>query len=306
MTGTRFLVLGGNGQLGRELQSVSMDNGIDLVALGRSDVDVTEPEAIQRALSQFAPEVVVNAAAFTNVDAAEAQRDAAWNVNCRGAGVVAAACATAGLPLIHISTDYVFDGQKASPYTEDDAVAPLSVYGASKEAGERAVREASPKHLILRTAWTYGRHGTNFLKTIVRLALENDALRVVADQCGNPTATEDLAAAILVAGNRVLASADLWGTYHFAGSGEASRHEFAIEIVKAQAHWTGKRPAVAATSTAEYRTPASRPPNSRLDSSRFFACFGAKAAPWQSRVPPVVEAVLREMGVQSGSPKLGG
>lgn len=294
MNRLRFLVLGGDGQLGRELQSVSEHKGVRLLALGRRDADITDSETVRRVIHRFAPEIVVNAAAYTKVDAAESDREAAWKVNCEGAGIVAAECATAQIPLIHVSTDYVFDGSKAAAYTEEDSVAPLGAYGLSKEAGERAVRDIWPRHLILRTAWVYGCHGANFLKTILRLARDRDALRVVADQIGNPTATEDLASAILVAGNSALASDGLWGTYHFAGSGDASWHEFAMEIVAVQARWTGRHPLVSAIPSVEYPTPARRPANSRLDSGRFAAAFGVRAVPWKSRVPSIVEAVLRQ------------
>ena len=292
----RFLLFGGDGQLGRELQSVADRNGTSLVALGRRNGDITRQMDVGRALRQFAPDIVVNAAAYTKVDAAESEREVAWKVNCVGAGVVAAECAAARVPLIHVSTDYVFDGSKSAAYTEDDAVAPLGSYGGSKEAGERAVREAWAEHLIVRTAWVYGSHGANFLKTVMRLARERDVLRIVSDQIGNPTATEDLATAILVAGNGALASGGPWGTYHFAGSGDASWHEFAIEIVAAQSRWTGRHPVVTAIPTSDYPTPAKRPANSRLDSGRFAATFGVRALPWRSRIPPVVEAVLRQTG----------
>jgi dTDP-4-dehydrorhamnose reductase len=293
MNRLRFLVFGGDGQLGRELQSLSEHSGLSLVALARRHADITEPAAIRRALHQFEPDIVVNAAAYTKVDAAEQARETAWKVNCAGAGVVAAECAAARVPLIHVSTDYVFDGAKDAAYIEGDPVAPLGAYGLSKEAGEQAVRSEWARHLIVRTAWVYGCHGTNFLKTILRLAREHDTLRVVGDQIGNPTATEDLARAIVIAGSGALASDDLWGTYHFAGSGDASWHEFASEIVAAQARWTGRYPVVTAIPAIEYPTLARRPANSRLDSGRFAAAFGFRAMPWRMRVPTIVAAVLQ-------------
>jgi dTDP-4-dehydrorhamnose reductase len=279
------------------MQSASHRKAVSLVALGRCHTDITDSTAVGDALHRFAPDIVVNAAAFTKVDAAESDPETAWKVNCDGAGIVATECAAARVPLIHVSTDYVFDGTKSTPYTETDGVAPLGEYGNSKEAGERAVRESCSRHIILRTAWLYGCHGANFLKTIVKLAFERDELRVVADQIGNPTATEDLANAVLVAGARACSSGGIWGTYHFAGSGEASWHDFATEIVQVQARWTGRLPAVTAIGTLEYPTPAKRPANSRLDSTRMSAAFGVKAVPWRNRVPTIVEAVLEQMGV---------
>lgn len=294
MDGVRFLVLGGEGQLGRELQFLARRTGVNVSALGRREADISIVESVRAAIAAARPDVVVNAAAYTKVDLAESEITAAWAANCRGAGIVAVECAAAGVPLLHVSTDYVFDGTKSAAYLETDPVAPLGVYGVSKEAGESAVRAAWEKHVIIRTAWVYGRHGANFLKTMVRLASERDSLRVVADQIGNPTATDDLAEAILIAGNSVLKADGGWGTYHFAGSTEASWHEFAVAIVDAQAAHTGYRPSVAAISTAEFPTAARRPANSRLDSTRFSSTFGFTALPWRSRVGPVVEAVLQQ------------
>ncbi|WP_422002622.1 dTDP-4-dehydrorhamnose reductase [Reyranella sp.] len=298
MTATvRFLVFGGLGQLGRELQLAARRKGVALTAVGHRDADVGRPDSVRDAIVRARPDVVVNAAAYTKVDLAEAEPVAAWTANCLGAATVASECAAADVPLVHLSTDYVFDGSKPSAYDESDAVAPLGVYGASKEAGEKAVRAAWHKHLILRTAWVYGRFGSNFLKTMVRLARERESLRVVSDQVGNPTATEDLAEAVLCAGAGAAASDDRWGTYHFAGSEEASWHEFAVAIVEAQASRTGRRPPVAAIPTVEFPTPARRPANSRLDSARFISAFGLGAASWRSRVGPVVNAVLEDAPV---------
>jgi dTDP-4-dehydrorhamnose reductase len=294
MKRVRFLVFGGDGQLGRELQSIARRHDVDVTAMGRHETDIGAADLVRSAIRNVQPHVVVNAAAYTKVDQAEAEPDAAWRANCLGAGVVATECAAAAVPLLHLSTDYVFDGTKASAYVEADPVAPLGVYGASKQAGEAAVRQAFDKHLILRTAWVYGLYGANFLKTMIRLAESRNVLRVVADQIGNPTATEDLADAICVAGIRAIASDDRWGTYHFAGTGEASWHDFAVAIVDAQARWTGRRPSVTPIPTAEFPTPVRRPANSRLDSSRFAEVFGYRAAPWRERVGPVVEAVVRQ------------
>lgn len=295
MSNARFLVLGGRGQLGTELSARAALRGIPLVALGRDDVDITSRSAIRRAFGEFRPDVVVNAAAYTNVDTAEVDHETAWRVNCVGAGIAAAECALADIPLMHLSTDYVFDGVKPVAYLEADPVAPLGMYGASKAAGEVAVRRCWSKHLIIRTAWVYGQFGANFLKTIVRHARERDCLMVVTDQVGTPTATEDLADAVFAAGSSsILGSEAIWGTYHFAGPEDASRYEFARAIVELQAQWTGRWPMVHPIVSSEYPSLAKRPANSRLDSKLFSDTFGIKAMPWKSRLSSIVEIVAKE------------
>ncbi len=291
-----ILVFGGEGQLGRELTARAAQAGVALVGLRRSEADIADGDAVRNALAENAPSLVVNAAAYTQVDRAEAEADAAFRTNATGAGVIAAACAAAKLPLVHISTDYVFDGTKATAYTEADPISPLGVYGKSKAAGEAVVREACTRHIILRTAWLYGVYGANFLKTILRLARERDELRVVADQRGCPTGTADIADAILAIAPRLTAGDNVWGTYHFAGAGVTNWHGFAVEIVDAQATFTNRRPTVTAITTAEYPTAAKRPANSKLDSSRFAATFGIRAADWRQRTREVVATLASSRG----------
>ena len=225
-----ILLFGANGQLGRELMDQAERAGVALLPLTRSEVDIRDRAAVASAVAVAGIGMVVNAAAYTNVDGAENDPDAAFAVNAGGAANVAEACAEAGLPLVHISTDYVFDGAKQGAYREDDSVGPINIYGGSKLEGERGVRRANPRHVILRTSWVYGVYGHNFLKTIVRLAAESDELRVVADQCGCPTSTTDLAEAIL----QIWTKRDVapWGTYHFAGQGVTTWHGFASRIVE--------------------------------------------------------------------------
>src|SRR5690242_7329892 len=227
----RLLLLGAGGQLGQEIVAAVTD--IDVIGRTRAQTDIADPNAVAAALQQAQPDIVVNAAAYTRVDKAESERDEAFRVNAAGAEAVAAACARAQIPLIHISTDYVFDGTKPAPYVETDPTAPLGVYGASKLAGEQAVRERHKKHVILRTSWVYGKFGSNFLKTILRLASERDELKIVADQRGSPTGTSDLAHAVLGLAPRLVAGADPadWGTYHFTGEGETNWCQFADEIL---------------------------------------------------------------------------
>lgn len=286
-----ILVFGGEGQLGRELTARAAQAGVSLVGLRRSQADIADGEAVRSILAKISPSLVVNAAAYTKVDRAEAEPDEAFLANATGAGVIAAACSAGNRPLVHISTDYVFDGAKPTAYTEADPICPLGVYGKSKAAGEAAVRDACGHHVILRTSWVYGVYGTNFLKTIMRLAQESDELRIVTDQRGCPTGTKDIADAILAIAPRLVAGENVWGTYHFAGSGVTSWHGFAVEIVEAQAKITNRRPNVVAITTAEYPTPAKRPANSELDSSLFVATFGYRAVAWRQRTREVVSAL---------------
>jgi dTDP-4-dehydrorhamnose reductase len=285
----RVLVLGAGGQVGRELRRLPWPADTKLVAFDRFGLDITRREAVFATVAGERPDIVVNAAAYTAVDRAESERDAAWAANCAGPANIAAGCREAGIPLIHISTDYVFDGTKIGPYREDDPVNPLGVYGASKEAGERAVREGLREHVILRTAWVYSAHGHNFVKTMLRLAGERPVLRVVADQTGSPTSAADVAGAIAVIARRVTDGNTAWGTYHFVGAGVVTWHGFAEAIFELAARWRGPPPHVEAITTADYPTPARRPANSVLDCSRIAAAFAIEPRPWRSALVEVIE-----------------
>ena len=223
--------------------------------------------------------MVINASAYTKVDRAETDEEAAFRANATGPEILAKACAAAGLPLIHVSTDYVFDGTKSGAYRESDPVAPLGVYGRSKSAGEEAIRRHLPQHVIVRTSWVYGIYGANFLKTILRLAGERDELRIVADQSGCPTSTADLAQALLAVAQALGEGRAVSGTYHLAGTGVTTWHGFASRIVEAQRPFTGRSPSVVPIRTEEYPTPAQRPANSELDSALFSRTFGYTARP---------------------------
>jgi dTDP-4-dehydrorhamnose reductase len=281
----------GNGQLGQELTRASAARGVPLVALSRGQADITHAAGVHAALQRYAPSLVVNAAAFTRVDLAETETEAARQANEIGPGIVAAACAAAGIPLIHLSTDYVFDGNKRGGYVENDATAPINYYGRSKAAGERAVRAATPLHVIIRTSWVYGEFGQNFLKTMIRLAATRDELRVVADQRGCPTSTPDLADMILRIAPRLRSGDKAWGTYHFAGSGVTTWHGFASRIVAAQAPLTGRAPRVIPITTAEFPTAARRPVNSELDCTLFERVFGFHGRPWTEQADTTARAV---------------
>src|SRR5580693_9299829 len=226
----KILVFGAGGQIGREVCRAAWPPRYAILPLDRKAVDITKSAAVSAMLDRETPDLAINLAAFTAVDRAESEPEAAWAVNCAGAAHIAAACDESATPLIHLSTDYVFDGRKAEPYREEDAVGPLGVYGRSKEAGERAVRAAAARHVILRTAWVFGAYGANFVKTMLRLAAQRPVLRVVADQRGCPTAATDIAAALIVIAEHIERSEAKWGTYHFAGARAVSWYGFAEAI----------------------------------------------------------------------------
>jgi dTDP-4-dehydrorhamnose reductase len=288
----RLLIFGSRGQLGRELTALCAANDVEMTSAARSECDISIKAQVHALLRTSRPTAVINAAAYTKVDKAEEESALAYLANRDGPRILAEACADGKIPLIHVSTDYVFDGTKSSPYRESDPVAPLNVYGSSKEAGEQAVRAVLEQHMIVRTAWVYGAHGNNFLKTMLNLAATRDTWGVVHDQIGTPTATIDLACALLAAARSAAQPDAPWGTYHFAGQGEATWLQFANEIVAAQARLTGRTPTLKPIATEEYPTPARRPRNSRLDSDRFVLAFGVRARPWQERTRAVVEALL--------------
>ncbi|HEV2573146.1 MAG TPA: dTDP-4-dehydrorhamnose reductase [Beijerinckiaceae bacterium] len=288
-----ILLLGAEGQLGRELTALAIARNISLVPLGRAACDITDQDALRSSIASHRPHLIVNAAAYTAVDRAESEPEAAYAVNAVAPGLIATAAAETDVPLLHISTDYVFDGTKMAAYDEEDHVAPLGVYGHSKEEGERRIRQIHSKHIILRTAWVYGVHGANFLKTMLRLANERSVLKVVADQRGCPTATADLAEAALAVHNELAQGNASWGTYHFAGQGIATWHEFAQAIMSERAALLGTAPSVEPITTMDYPTPARRPANSALDSSRFAKTFGLRSKPWQERVREAVVSLVK-------------
>jgi dTDP-4-dehydrorhamnose reductase len=291
----RVLVFGAGGQVGREVCRAARPASFELIALDRNAADITKPAAVSAVIAREKPDLVVNLAAYTAVDRAESEPDAAWAVNCAGAAHIAAVCGENGKPLVQLSTDYVFDGGKSEPYREEDAVAPLNVYGRSKEAGERAVRAAAPRHIILRTAWVYGAYGANFVKTMLRLAAERPSLRVVADQRGCPTAAADIAAALIAIAGQIECGGMEWGTFHFAAAGSTSWHEFAEEILALagalSARPSGSGPRVEPITTDQYPTAARRPMNSVLD-CRKIAAFGISPPPWRSSLPAVVRELV--------------
>jgi len=292
-----IFVAGGTGQVALSLREAAENAGFPLVAAGRPDFDLTSAASVRAAIDAYNPSAIINAAAYTAVDAAENDKEQAFAINATGAATLAAIAAERNIPFLHLSTDYVFDGNKASPYDETDAVGPTGVYGQSKLAGERTVLKANPKSLILRTAWVYSPYGKNFLKTMLSLS-ERNVLSVVADQHGNPTYAPDIAAALLA----ILARLDgqeptdtQAGIYHMTGSGETTWHGFASQIFDEGARFGLARPEVKAIPTADYPTPAKRPANSRLNCEKLSKNFNISLPGWRESTALCVKR-LSEMG----------
>jgi dTDP-4-dehydrorhamnose reductase len=287
-----MLVFGGSGQLALELARLASARGIALTALTHAEVDIADPTGVAAAIAKHRPALVINAAAYTKVDLAETEVEQARRGNEIGPAVLADSCNGTDVPLVHISTDYVFDGAKSSAYAETDPIHPINVYGLTKAAGEESIRRRLRRHVILRTGWVYGEFGHNFLKTIVRLASTREELRLISDQRGTPTSTRTLADAILRIAPRLLTGENIWGTYHFTGMGMTTWYGFATRIVAAQAPLTGRNPKVTAITSAEYPTPARRPANSVLDCSQFLQVFGFRADAWTDEVDAVTRAFV--------------
>jgi dTDP-4-dehydrorhamnose reductase len=285
----RVAVIGTQGQLARSLAELSGDDAA-ITCIGRPLLDLAEPETVAAALDELPADVIVNAAAYTAVDRAESETDLAFAINRDGAAAVADVCARRNLPLIHLSTDYVFDGIRSGAWRETDVCNPQSVYGASKLAGEQAVLAAFPAAVILRTAWLHSPFGTNFVKTMLRLSAERDRLRVVADQHGSPTYAPDLAVAILAMARRLVGVRDaaLSGIFHLAGSGETTWHGLAVTTMAMAQRGILVDP----ISTADYPTPVTRPANSVLHTAKIEAVYGIRLPPWQEGVRHGVARLL--------------
>ncbi|SME98709.1 dTDP-4-dehydrorhamnose reductase [Tistlia consotensis] len=289
----RLLVFGADGQVGRALAAAAGPRGVELALLDRRAADLCDPAAVAAAIEAAGADLVVNAAAYTAVDRAESDAATAFAVNEAGPAAIAEACARHDLPLVHFSTDYVFDGAGERPYREDDPTGPLGVYGRSKLAGEVAVRARWPRHLVLRTSWVYAAWGHNFVRTMLRLAEERDALSIVDDQRGCPTAAPDLAAAVLAIAPALLRPEAAWGTYHAAGAGIVSWYGFACEIFRLRERLTGRAgPALRPIPTSAYPTPAPRPRNSALDCALLRQTFGVALPPWQDSLERVLQRLL--------------
>jgi dTDP-4-dehydrorhamnose reductase len=291
----RILVLGSSGQIGFELLRAAWPLGTTTIGVSHSQIDITDASAVAHLVARSNCDLAINAAAFTAVDRAEIEPRRAFAVNRDGAGHVAAACARAGVPLIHLSTDYVFDGAKKGAYVEDDPVSPINIYGASKAAGEDAVRENHPRHLILRTSWVYGAHGHNFVKTLLRLGRDRKDIAVVCDQRGSPTAAVDLAAGISEIAERLTGALDPWGTYHLCGDGATTRYDFAQRIFALLSRQGDEMPVLRQVNSQEFPASAKRPENSQLDCRRIAEVFGVGCPSWDTSLARILPEIVASL-----------
>jgi dTDP-4-dehydrorhamnose reductase len=289
----KALLTGGTGQVGTAIAKAAARYGFAVIAPARDTLDLTKVDKIVTAVDAADWSVIINCAAYTAVDKAQSEPACANAINRVAPGIFASEAARRAIPIIHLSTDYVFDGSKATPYLEDDPVYPLGVYGASKEAGEAAVRAYNPTHAILRTAWVVSAGGGNFIDTMLRLASERDEIGVVNDQVGCPTSATDIAeAALTIAKNMAKGSASLSGTWHFVNEGSATWYDFAAFIFDKAGTKGLKVPRLNAITTADYPTPARRPANSRLDTSRITKDFGISPRHWHDAIGEILDERL--------------
>jgi dTDP-4-dehydrorhamnose reductase len=292
----RILVTGTEGQVARALAERASSHRVDVALIGRPVLDLANPSGVRDAILQARCDIIVNAAAYTAVDQAENEPALAHTINEAGARAVAEAAHAAGVAVVQISTDYVFDGSSDRPYVESDPVRPLGEYGRSKLAGERAVAIANPNHVILRTAWVYSPYGKNFVKTMLRAGQDRDELTIVGDQHGAPTSALDIADGVVEVCRNLLArphDPELRGVFHMTGTGYTTWAGFAERIFHTSAKFGGPTAQVRQITTAEYPTPAKRPANSRLDCSKLQAAYGITMPPWQLSLDDCVERLLR-------------
>jgi dTDP-4-dehydrorhamnose reductase len=291
-----LLVTGSNGQLGWEICRQGKERGVSIIPLDIPEFDITDQTAVSKAVSESEYDVVVNCAAYTAVDKAESEQKTAFAVNSDGPSYLAASCNQKGIPLIHISTDYVFDGSKAGPYLETDNVGPIGIYGRSKAEGEEKVRQILKEHIIIRTSWLYGVHGNNFVKTMLNLGRERDEIRVVADQSGCPTFAADLAGAILEIALKIEnGQRNSWGSYHYCGGGRTTWFAFASKIFEiAKTYEQLKIEKVIPIRTAEYPTAAARPLNSVMDCSLLTCNFNVSQPLWEDSLENMLNALYSQ------------
>ena len=297
----RLLIAGWQGQIARGLvEAAPACPDVKACAVGRAALDICSARSIERALSQIEPSIVINSAAYTAVDKAESDAERAFALNRDGARMLAEAAARRAIPILHISSDYVYDGRKSGAYVEDDATAPATVFGRSKLEGEIAIKEANPRHVILRTSWIFSPTGRNFVKTMLAQAAEQSQVRVVDDQRGSPTYAPHLVAAILELARQLSArkgdkgtNEGPWGVYHAAGSGTTTWRGLAQEVFRCSAAHGGPTAEVAPIRSADYPTPAQRPANSQLDCAKLERTFGVRLPAWQEGVAECVERLVK-------------
>ncbi|OZB13044.1 MAG: dTDP-4-dehydrorhamnose reductase [Hyphomonas sp. 34-62-18] len=288
-----ILVIGRQGQLALSLASLRRP---DVVCMGRPECDLADPAKLADLVARVSPRLVLNAGGFTKVDQAESQAEEAYALNRDGPAALARICASAGIPLIHVSTDCVFDGRKPAPYTPEEIPSPLSVYGRSKLEGEEAVAIHCRQHLVVRVSWVFSEHADNFVRTMLKLARQRETISVVSDQTGYPTYCPDLAAGLLAMAEQVLAPGfDAWGTYHLAGREEIDRASMAEAIFSESRALGGPSAQIVPILTRDYPTPAERPLNARLDSAKAFDTFGLRLQDWRIGLQKSVRVLVAEM-----------
>ncbi|MEZ9235318.1 dTDP-4-dehydrorhamnose reductase [Shewanella sp. 10N.286.52.A9] len=282
----RVLITGCHGQVGSRLtEQLAKDANTEVLALERASLDITNQEAVDTAVSEFKPTIIINAAAHTAVDKAEEEVELSYAINCDGPSYLAQAAQVVGAAILHISTDYVFEGNKVGLYSENDTTNPQGVYGKSKLAGEIAVAQACDKHIILRTSWVFSEHGNNFVKTMLRLGATRDALNIVGDQFGGPTYAGDIAEALIQIAKRIKqGNAIDYGVYHFSGLPHMSWYDFASDIfnIAAEQGVVLAKPSLTSITTEQYPTPAKRPSNSCLNTKKITDAFSIEASDWQA------------------------
>ena len=293
----KILVPGAPGQLSIELVRQNKDFNFSITALTLDELDITSPAQLEQARAQYTPDLIINAAAYNDVDGAESEPELAIAVNQTGPANLSEICKKYNLPLFHVSTDFVFDGTKGSSYIESDPVNPLGVYAASKAAGEREVRRTLAHHIIVRTSWLYSPFSHNFVRTMIRLMMEKETLKVIADQHGSPTSAGDLARALLVIAQQYQTKEPLeWGTYHYSGAGTTSWHGFAEKILQIlKTIQTVKTGRIDAIQSSEYAARAKRPQYSVLDCTKIETAFGIRARLWAESLDPTVHEIMEEM-----------
>lgn len=292
----KLLIIGSKGQLGSELVIECKRNDFCCLAVDLPEFDITDPSCVEKILTDFKPSIVINASAYTNVDQAESETEKAFSVNSIGPANLAVCCKKNRTPIIHVSTDYVFDGSKGQPYIESDPVSPLGVYGKSKAEGESKLRSILQHHIILRTSWLYGTYGNNFVKTMLRLGNKKEVISVVSDQYGCPTCAADLAEAAVDISKQIILNAKVaWGTYHYCGLGITTWYKFAKTIFEiASQYQNNKVPSIEAVTTAQYPARTKRPAFSALDCDLIKKHFGISTKPWRESLKKTMEHILMD------------